>query len=78
MAIYEFRLPDIGEGTTEAEITAWHINVGDRIEEDKPLIDVSTDKAIVEITSPVTGRVLARHGEVGARMPVGVSTGVEH
>ncbi len=71
MGLYLFRLPDVGEGVAEAEIGAWHIKAGDDIREDQPLVDVMTDKASVEITSPVTGKVLALHGAVGDFMPVG-------
>jgi 2-oxoisovalerate dehydrogenase E2 component (dihydrolipoyl transacylase) len=56
MGQYLFRLPDLGEGTVEAEIVAWHVKPGDDVEEDQPMLEVMTDKATVEITSPVTGR----------------------
>jgi 2-oxoisovalerate dehydrogenase E2 component (dihydrolipoyl transacylase) len=68
---YVFRLPDIGEGIAEAEIAAWHVKVGDTIEEDQALVDVMTEKATVDIASPVAGRVAAIHGEVGERLAVG-------
>lgn len=68
---FQFKLPDIGEGTAEAECVAWHVAVGDRVEEDQPLIDVMTDKATVEVTSPVTGVITERRGEVGDMLPVG-------
>ncbi|HXR95546.1 MAG TPA: dihydrolipoamide acetyltransferase family protein [Rhizomicrobium sp.] len=71
MGSYLFRLPDIGEGVAEAEITAWHVKVGDRIAEDGPLLDVMTDKATVDMTSPVEGVVKAIHGDVGSMAPVG-------
>lgn len=71
MRAYTFRLPDVGEGVAEAEIVAWHIAVGDRVAEDQPTVDVMTDKATVEMTSPVAGRVVACHGAVGERRPVG-------
>src|SRR5215472_14126016 len=71
MGRYVFKLPDVGEGTAEAEIVAWHVAVGDRIEEDQNLVDVMTDKATVEMTSPVTGVVTSLHGEPGAMAPVG-------
>ncbi|WP_428394294.1 dihydrolipoamide acetyltransferase family protein [Lichenicoccus sp.] len=71
MGNYVFRLPDIGEGVAEAEIIAWRIKVGDHIEEDQATVDVMTDKATVEMTTPVSGRVLALHGEVGQMVPVG-------
>ncbi len=68
---YLIRLPDIGEGVAEAEITAWHIGVGDRIEEDQATVDVMTDKATVEMTAPVSGVVVALHGTVGEMVAVG-------
>src|SRR5580704_4778232 len=71
MGQYVFKLPDVGEGTAEAEIVAWHVAVGDMIEEDQPLVDVMTDKATVEMTTPVTGRVISLHGDLGEMAPVG-------
>jgi len=71
MAQFVFKLPDVGEGTAEAEIVAWHVKVGDVIQEDAPLVDVMTDKATVEMTSPVGGRVVSIHGEPGDMAPVG-------
>src|SRR5215469_5061584 len=71
MGHYLFRLPDIGEGVAEAEIVAWHVKVGDHIKEDQPLLDVVTDKATVDMSSPVEGTVTALHGDVGAKAPVG-------
>src|SRR6185312_15432495 len=71
MARYVFRLPDIGEGVAEAEISAWHVKVGDPVVEEQTLVDVLTDKATVDMTSPVSGRVLAVHGEVGEKLAVG-------
>jgi 2-oxoisovalerate dehydrogenase E2 component (dihydrolipoyl transacylase) len=68
---YVFKLPDVGEGTAEAEIVAWHVRVGDVVKEDAPLVDVMTDKATVEMTSPVSGRVVSIHGEPGDMAPVG-------
>ncbi len=76
MAKYVFKLPDIGEGMTEAEIAAWHVAVGDTIAEDQPLVDLMTDKATVEIPSPVAGKVVQLHGEPGDRRPVGASLAV--
>ncbi len=70
---YVFRLPDVGEGTAEAEIVAWHVKVGDVVKEDAPLVDVMTDKATVEMTSPVAGTIVALHGEVGGMAPVGAA-----
>lgn len=71
MACYCFRLPDIGEGVAEAEIAAWYVQVGDRVAEDQTLVDVMTDKATVDMTSPVDGVVTAIHGQVGDKAPVG-------
>jgi 2-oxoisovalerate dehydrogenase E2 component (dihydrolipoyl transacylase) len=71
MSVYVFRLPDIGEGVAEAEISAWHAKVGDLVAEDQALVDVLTDKATVEMTAPVAGRVVAIHGEVGEMLAVG-------
>jgi len=68
---FVFKLPDVGEGTAEAEIVAWHVRVGDVVKEDAPLVDVMTDKATVEMTSPVDGKVISIHGEPGDMAPVG-------
>jgi len=71
MARYEFKLPDIGEGIAEAEIVTWHVKVGDMVKEDQQLADMMTDKATVEMESPVAGRVVAVAGEVGDQIPIG-------
>jgi 2-oxoisovalerate dehydrogenase E2 component (dihydrolipoyl transacylase) len=71
MARYEFKLPDIGEGIAEAEIVAWHVKVGDTVEEDQQLADMMTDKATVEMESPVAGKVVELAGEVGDQVPIG-------
>jgi 2-oxoisovalerate dehydrogenase E2 component (dihydrolipoyl transacylase) len=71
MSRYTFRLPDIGEGIAEAEIVAWHVAVGDLISEDARLADVMTDKATVEMESPVAGIVVEIAGEVGERIAIG-------
>lgn len=68
---YVFKLPDVGEGTAEAELVAWKVAVGDVVAEDDPLADVMTDKATVELTSPVAGRILALNGEPGRMVAVG-------
>ena len=68
---YVFKLPDVGEGTAEAELVGWHVKVGDAVEEDQIIADIMTDKATVEITSPVAGTVAALHGEAGQQVPVG-------
>src|SRR4029453_16920997 len=71
MSVYQFKLPDIGEGIAEAEIVAWHVKVGDRVEEDGPLADMMTDKATVEMESPVSGVVREVAGEVGETVAIG-------
>ncbi|MDP9413270.1 MAG: 2-oxo acid dehydrogenase subunit E2 [Pseudomonadota bacterium] len=71
MARYEFKLPDIGEGIAEAEIVAWHVKIGDVVKEDQQLADMMTDKATVEMESPVAGRVIEVAGEVGDQIPIG-------
>jgi len=58
MAIFEFKLPDIGEGIHEGEIVKWHIKAGDQVQEDQIIMDVQNDKAVVEIPSPVHGKVI--------------------
>lgn len=65
------KLPDIGEGTTEAEIVGWLVKVGDAVDEEDPLAEVMTDKATVEIPSPVAGTVVALGGKVGEKLAVG-------
>ncbi|CAN5892371.1 dihydrolipoamide acetyltransferase family protein [soil metagenome] len=67
----EFRLPDIGEGLTEAEIVRWLVAVGDPVETDEPVVEVETDKAVVEIPSPYPGVVLHHGGDVGDVVEVG-------
>jgi 2-oxoisovalerate dehydrogenase E2 component (dihydrolipoyl transacylase) len=71
MARFTFRLPDIGEGIAEAEIVAWHVKIGDRVEEDGPLADMMTDKATVEMESPVSGVIREVAGEVGDTVAIG-------
>lgn len=71
MAEKSFRLPDIGEGTAEAELAAWHVEIGQMVKEDQPLCDVMTDKATVEVTAPFGGTVVRRTGELGDMLPVG-------
>jgi 2-oxoisovalerate dehydrogenase E2 component (dihydrolipoyl transacylase) len=71
MARYSFKLPDIGEGIAEAEIVAWHVKVGDMIAEDDPLCDMMTDKATVEMTAPVSGKIVEVAGEVGDQIAIG-------
>lgn len=73
MARFTFRLPDIGEGIAEAEIVAWHVKVGDRVEEDQQVADMMTDKATVEMESPVSGIVVELAGEVGDQVAIGAA-----
>ena len=68
---HEFRLPDIGEGLTEAEIVRWLVAEGDRVEADQPVVEVETDKAVVEIPSPYSGVVLRHGGGEGEVVEVG-------
>ena len=71
MGLYQFKLPDIGEGIAEAEIVAWHVKVGDTVAEDQQLADMMTDKATVEMESPVAGVVKSLAGEVGDQIAIG-------
>src|SRR5580765_2109435 len=71
MAVHVIRVPDLGEGIAEVELVVWHVAAGDLIVEDQGLADVMTDKASVEIPSPVAGKVLALGGEVGQMLAVG-------
>ena len=69
--MFEFELPDVGEGVAEGEIVAWHVSVGDTVGEDEVLAEVETDKAVVDLPSPVAGTIEALHAEVGDVVPVG-------
>ena len=71
MSTHTFKLPDLGEGTVSAEIIAWHVKPGDVMTEDQPLVEMSTDKAVVEVPSPVSGRVLSINGKPGDTIAVG-------
>jgi 2-oxoisovalerate dehydrogenase E2 component (dihydrolipoyl transacylase) len=71
MTRYVFKMPDLGEGTVEAEVVAWHVKVGDFVNEDQVIAEVMTEKAAVELPSPVTGRVLSQTGAPGDMVPVG-------
>jgi len=66
-----FKLPDLGEGLTEAEIVSWHVQAGDEIKEDQPLVSVETAKAIVDIPSPSSGRVHHLYGKAGDLIQTG-------
>ncbi|MDP3858661.1 MAG: dihydrolipoamide acetyltransferase family protein [Stagnimonas sp.] len=71
MSLFTFKLPDIGEGIAECEIATWRVAVGDVVKEDQPLVDMLTDKAAVEIPSPVAGVVKELHGAAGDKVAVG-------
>src|SRR5581483_1047944 len=71
MGLHVFKLPDIGEGIAESEIAAWHVKVGDVIKEEQALVDMLTDKAAVELPSPVAGKVVELKGAPGDKIPVG-------
>ena len=69
--VLEFRLPDLGEGLTEAEIVRWLVEVGDVVAVDQPVVEVETAKALVDVPCPYGGVVTARFGEEGTELPVG-------
>ena len=71
MSIYTFTLPDIGEGIAEAEIVAWHVKIGDKVEEDDRIADMMTDKATVEMEAPVSGTIVAVAGDEGDIIAIG-------
>lgn len=71
MGTHVIKMPDIGEGIAEVELSVWHVKVGDMVVEDQVLADVMTDKAMVDIPSPVHGKVIALGGEPGEVMAVG-------
>ncbi|WP_308463308.1 biotin/lipoyl-containing protein, partial [Pseudomonas aeruginosa] len=71
MGTHVIKMPDIGEGIAEVELVEWHVQVGDSVNEDQVLAEVMTDKATVEIPSPVAGRILALGGQPGQVMAVG-------
>ena len=72
MGTFAFKMPDIGEGVVEGEVVEWMVAVGDSVKEDDPILSVMTDKATVEIPSPVDGKVTMVIGEAGDILPVGV------
>ncbi len=71
MTRYVFKMPDLGEGTVEAEIVAWHVQPGEMVQEDQIMAEVMTDKAAVEVPAPVTGRVVNINGQPGDMIRVG-------
>src|SRR5579872_4939283 len=66
-----FKLPDLGEGLSEAEILSWHVKVGDHIDADAPMLSVETAKAVVEVPAPSSGTILALHAQPGDRIEIG-------
>jgi 2-oxoisovalerate dehydrogenase E2 component (dihydrolipoyl transacylase) len=71
MSQYIFKMPDLGEGTVDAEIVAWHTKPGDSVSEDQLIVEVMTDKAAVEVPAPVSGRVVSISGAPGDKLAVG-------
>lgn len=71
MSRHVVKLPDLGEGTVSSEIVAWHVKVGDVVAEDQPMVEMSTDKAVVEMPAPVSGRVVSLGGQPGDHIAVG-------
>ena len=71
MSQYVFKMPDLGEGTVDAEIVAWHTKPGDAVAEDQLIVEVMTDKAAVEVPAPVSGRVISITGAPGDKVAVG-------
>src|SRR3954468_16094631 len=71
MGVYAIKMPDIGEGIAEVELVEWRVKPGDEVKEDQVVADVMTDKATVEIPSPVNGKVTELGGKPGELMAVG-------
>src|ERR1700727_532935 len=71
MSQFTFKMPDLGEGTVDAEIVAWHTKPGDTVSEDQLIVEVMTDKAAVEVPAPVSGRVISITGAPGDKVAVG-------
>ncbi len=76
MTRHVMRLPDLGEGTVSAEVIAWKVKPGDVVREDSPLVEMSTDKAVVEVPSPVTGQIVSITGNPGDVIAVGAELAV--
>jgi 2-oxoisovalerate dehydrogenase E2 component (dihydrolipoyl transacylase) len=70
-AVTVFKLPDLGEGLSEAEILRWHVNVGDHVDVDAPMLSVETAKAVVEVPAPLSGRITQLHAQPGERIEIG-------
>ncbi|HYM43294.1 MAG TPA: biotin/lipoyl-containing protein, partial [Steroidobacteraceae bacterium] len=71
MSQFVFKLPDLGEGTVQAEIVGWRVKPGDVVAEDDVVVEVLTEKAAVEVPAPVSGRVVSTTGQPGDMVPVG-------
>ena len=71
MSRYVLKMPDLGEGTVEAEIVEWKVKAGDRVTEDQIIAEVMTDKAAVEVPAPVSGTVVSVSGQPGDMVAVG-------
>lgn len=71
MSRHVVKLPDLGEGTVSSEIVAWHVKVGDHVNEDQAMVEMSTDKAVVDMPAPVAGRVVSLGGQPGDHIAVG-------
>jgi len=71
MSRHVVKLPDLGEGTVSSEVVAWKVKVGDVIDEDQPVVEMSTDKAVVELPAPVSGKVVSLGGQPGDQIAVG-------
>ena len=69
--VYQFKFPDVGEGIHEGEIVSWKVKEGDVVQEDQNLVEVETDKAIVEIPSPKAGKIVKLNGKAGDTINVG-------
>ena len=69
--VYEFKLPDLGEGIHEGEIKKWLVKEGDKVKSDQPIAELETDKAVVEMPCPKTGVVLKIFGKEGDKIKVG-------
>ncbi|PIO00383.1 2-oxo acid dehydrogenase subunit E2 [archaeon CG10_big_fil_rev_8_21_14_0_10_43_11] len=69
--VYEFAFPDVGEGISEGEIIKWHVKKGDTVKQDQTLVEIETDKAVVNIPSPTKGKITRLHAKEGATLKVG-------
>ena len=69
--VFEFKFPDVGEGIHEGKLVKWHVQEGDNVNHDQILCEVETDKAVVEIPSPKTSKILKLHGKEGEIIHVG-------